>query len=120
MMWFEENATAREFWFRRLFSTLMRQIMRFLNGLFVVVICGCTGYDTSQITFQACSDEWVKFVEDQIPTGDDHGHGPDPGSSEWQSTIEFKLGIRGNDNVPAIDSPLRCNYINEQIVKQNS
>ena len=44
-------------------------------------------------------------------TGDGQGHGPDLGSSEWRSVIEFKLGIRGDPSVPPRNSELWCAYI---------
>ena len=50
---------------------------------------------------QPCSDAWYRLVEASLPTGDGQGHGPDPGSDEWKSVIEFRLGIRGKAGVPA-------------------
>jgi len=63
-----------------------------------------------------CSAEWYKMVEKKVISGDGQGHGPDIGSEEWQSVIEFKLGIRGNPQVPKRGSEAWCRYI-DQIVK---
>ena len=41
------------------------------------------------------------------------GHGPDIGSEEWKSVIEFKLGIRGNPDVPDRNSSQWCDYIDK-------
>ena len=43
------------------------------------------------------------------------GHGPDIGSGEWKSVVEFKLGIRGNPDVPDRDSQEWCSYIDALI-----
>ncbi|MFV2057616.1 MAG: hypothetical protein ACC707_14205 [Thiohalomonadales bacterium] len=42
-----------------------------------------------------CATLWIQQVEMLLLTQDSTGHGPDLGSSEWKSVIEFKLGIRG-------------------------
>jgi hypothetical protein len=49
-------------------------------------------------------------VERKVATGDSAGHGPDPGSEEWQSTVEFKLGIQGTDTPPR-NTDAWCVYI---------
>ena len=64
-----------------------------------------------------CSDSWNQFIEEKIPTGDDQGHGPDVGTDEWKSVIEFKLGIRGNPDLPGRDSETWCRHI-DQIVRE--
>lgn len=61
---------------------------------------------------QACTNAWYAKIDSQLITGDGQGHGPDLGSLEWRSVIEFKLGIRGDSNVPARNSALWCDYIN--------
>jgi uncharacterized protein len=58
-----------------------------------------------------CSDAWYRTIEAKLPTGDGQGHGPDLGSEEWKSVVEFKLGIRGKPGVPARDSAAWCTYI---------
>jgi uncharacterized protein len=63
-----------------------------------------------------CSDAWYRSIEEKVPTGDGQGHGPDVGSDEWKSVVEFKLGIRGKSDVPSRDSEAWCRYIN-QIVR---
>ena len=64
---------------------------------------------------QPCTDAWYQSVESAIPSGDGMGHGPDLGSDEWRSVIEFKLGIRGNPEIPERKSPDWCNYIDNFI-----
>ena len=54
-------------------------------------------------------------VELLLPTGDGAGHGPDRGSLEWRSVVEFKLGIRGDPAIPARDTDEWCTYIDERI-----
>ena len=60
-----------------------------------------------------CSDAWYRYMEEKVPTGDGQGHGPDIGSDEWKSVIEFRLDIRGNPDLPARDSEAWCLAIDE-------
>lgn len=64
-----------------------------------------------------CSDAWYRAIDEKVQTGDGQGHGPDIGSDEWKSVIEFKLEVRGNPNVPKRDSEDWCRYI-DQIVSE--
>lgn len=50
---------------------------------------------------------------------DGKGHGPDVGADEWKSVIEFKLGIRGDPNLPDRDSEAWCRQI-DQIVRERA
>jgi len=59
-----------------------------------------------------CGQDWYESVESAINTGDGMGHGPDIGSDEWRSVIEFRLGVRGNADVPDRNSQEWCRYIN--------
>jgi hypothetical protein len=65
-----------------------------------------------------CSDSWYQFVEEQVSTGDGLGHGPDLGSDEWKSVIEFKLGLRDKMDIPRWDSEAWCRHI-DQIVRSD-
>jgi hypothetical protein len=60
-----------------------------------------------------CTDSWERFINDNVPTGDGRGHGPDLGSDEWKSVVEFKLGIRGDSNIPQRDTKAWCAYIDK-------
>jgi uncharacterized protein len=62
-----------------------------------------------------CSDSWYRSIEEKIATSDAQGHGPDIGSDEWKSVVEFKLGIRGKPNLPERDSEAWCSHV-DQIV----
>ena len=64
---------------------------------------------------QPCSDEWNAWVEESVTTGDGQGHGPDFGSDEWKSVVEFRLGVRGDDSVPDRTDPEWCRYIDDKI-----
>lgn len=50
-------------------------------------------------------------IEEKIPTGDGQGHGPGLGSEEWQSVVEFKLGIRDRPSTPDRISDSWCRHI---------
>ncbi|WP_153914287.1 hypothetical protein [Shewanella sp. TC10] len=62
-----------------------------------------------------CDMTYFSEIERLISSGDGQGHGPDIGSEEWQSVIEFKLGVRGQSEVPPRDTPMWCEYIKSQI-----
>jgi hypothetical protein len=62
-----------------------------------------------------CSPSWVAFVDSVLTSGDGSGHGPDLGSGEWKSVIEFKLGVRGNPEVPDRSTPAWCAFVDERI-----
>ena len=79
-----------------------------------IAITGCFENNANQ---QLCTNDWYLLVEKQISTGDSQGHGPDLGSIEWRSTIEFKLGIRDQPEIPALDTEQWCSYINEHFIK---
>lgn len=65
-----------------------------------------------------CSEAWRSMVEEILPTGDGQGHGPDVGSEEWQSVMEFKLGIRGKTEVPALGTDDWCRHIDSVLREQ--
>jgi len=72
-----------------------------------------------QLNAKPCSNAWYILVEEQVVTGDKQGHGPDMGSIEWRSVVEFKLGIRGNKYNPSLTSRQWCKYIdNNYIIKK--
>lgn len=64
-----------------------------------------------------CTQTWYESVESTISSGDGMGHGPDIGSDEWRSVIEFRLGIRGNADVPDRSSDEWCGYIDGLILE---
>ncbi|HEY7774621.1 MAG TPA: hypothetical protein VIC26_15660 [Marinagarivorans sp.] len=84
--------------------------------ILLILIAGCsTKTDSANQTSASpvtCTNNWYQFVENAVQSGDGQGHGPDIGSEEWQSVVEFKLGVRGNPEVPSKDSQAWCDYIN--------
>ncbi|UCX04098.1 MULTISPECIES: hypothetical protein [Shewanella] len=62
-----------------------------------------------------CSDAWYQKVEAVLTSGDGQGHGPDIGGNEWQSVVEFKLGVRGDKSVPQRSTDEWCAFIDEQL-----
>jgi hypothetical protein len=63
---------------------------------------------------------WIRYVGSILSSGDGMGHGPDIGSDEWKSVIEFKLGVRGNTEVPGRSSPEWCRYIDEHLPQEGA
>ncbi|MCC4262916.1 MliC family protein [Oceanimonas baumannii] len=85
---------------------------RILLLLTIPALSACT-----QTTVAPCSPEWAEWVEQKVNTGDGQGHGPDLGSGEWKSVVEFRLGIRGDASVPAHDTPAWCEHIDALVRK---
>ena len=93
------------------------QIKALLLCLFITIInVGCSSKAVQEKQYQACSQEWFQKVEKKILTEDEQGHGPDLGTLEWRSVIEFKLAISNDPNVPALESNQWCDYINEHYI----
>ncbi|AWL10711.1 hypothetical protein HMF8227_00203 [Saliniradius amylolyticus] len=87
----------------------------------LVMIAGCEGARvTDSGDAISCNESWYQLVESLIPTGDGQGHGPDYGSEEWRSVIEFRLGIREDESVPALTSPQWCAYIHRNYIQTSS
>lgn len=91
---------------------------RWLAMCFIVASIGVQASDGKQPGIQVealCSESWSRAIEETISTGDGQGHGPDIGSDEWKSVIEFKLGIRGQSQVPPRNTAAWCQYIDRQV-----
>jgi uncharacterized protein len=89
--------------------------------LFVFVAAACaeaSDSGTASATTTLCSESWYRSIEQHMPTGDGQGHGPDVGSAEWKSVIEFKLGIRDKPNLPSRASEAWCRHV-DQLVRQS-
>lgn len=84
-------------------------------GILIVSSCGLVRNPGAGL--QPCSEQWLQFVEEQLSTGDAEGHGPDVGSMEWRSVVEFKLGVRGDPATPPRETDEWCLYIDEKISK---
>lgn len=87
---------------------------RLLVILLILPLClasACENKIPQNEIFDLCTDSWYQSVELAFPTGDGMGHGPDIGSAEWRSVIEFRIGIRGNAEVPDRNSDEWCRYI---------
>jgi len=92
----------------------MKRLRAFYLCSLLCFLSACLGQATIQTeTPDLCTESWYRAVESTIPSGDGMGHGPDVGSEEWKSVIEFKLGLRGNPTAPDRNSPEWCNYIDE-------
>lgn len=57
---------------------------------FYLTACTNTAPHTLQIP-ETGTNEWVQWVENQVHTTDNQGHGPDIGSEEWCFAVEHKL-----------------------------
>ena len=93
---------------------MKKRLLFFLTTTFIFLY-GCEGKSMEGEVTRLCSESWYQVVEQKIASGDGKGHGPDIGSEEWKSVIEFKLGVRGEPNVPDRDSDEWCRFIDEFI-----
>lgn len=84
----------------------------------VVLVAGCL--EPTLAAQPLCSEPWYRMIEEKVPTGDGQGHGPDIGSEEWRSVVEFKLGVRGKPDVPKRDSEDWCRYIDHMVSAKSS
>ena len=78
---------------------------RYLPFLLIALVA-CPQASDNLISNQApiplCSDSWYRTIEEKVPTSDAQMHGPEIGSEEWKSVIEFKLGRRKAHHTLAI------------------
>lgn len=93
-----------------------------IRGFFTAIFMFVAGFQGSSADPNRpppCSDPWYPYIDGIVVTGDGAGHGPDVGSDEWQSVVEFKLGVRGDSNVPARSSAAWCEFVDERAVKND-
>lgn len=64
---------------------------------------------------ELCAPGWAGEIDTAVSSSDGAGHGPDIGSGEWQSVIEFRLGVRGDPAVPERGSQAWCQFIDERV-----
>lgn len=84
--------------------------------LAIVLISACT-QRVHNVTEPVSSCDMARYQEfdAQLQSGDGMGHGPDIGSDEWKSVIEFLLGLRGAEGLPSHHSPKWCDAIQHAI-----
>jgi len=102
-------------------NTFPRILARFCTAAVPLILIACVPGSNEEAVVEAaktpelCSDEWNRYIDSIISSGDGMGHGPDIGSDEWQSVVEFKLGVRGNPEVPERDAAAWCDFITQRI-----
>ena len=84
---------------------------------FIFILSSCSPDATQEIEKPSCTADQYQRISLSVITGDTQGHGPDTGSDEWKSVVEFKLGIRGNPENPYYSDPDWCAFI-QSIVDQ--
>lgn len=88
-----------------------------LLAIALSTMASCSLQPNQNTTALPCSEDWFVQVEQHTATGDIEGHGPDLGSLEWRHTVEFKLGLRGNTDIPTKNSTAWCEYIDKHIIQ---
>ena len=105
----------------------MNTLLFIINGMFIIILTACSNINDQKTinntpsndkhyTEKLCSVRWYEEVEKKISTSDGNAHGPDLGSTEWRSVIEFRLGIRGSEYIPPLDSEHWCVYIDKHYI----
>ncbi len=89
--------------------------MKFAIAIFVVLSAFSLRVNAGTESAIPCTKEWNQFVDQKLVSGDGQGHGPDLGSDEWKGVVEFKLGIRGQADLPARDSDDWCQLIDQLV-----
>ncbi|MDF1624337.1 MAG: MliC family protein [Pseudohongiella nitratireducens] len=94
----------------------MKLVLAAMTLTLVFLGCSPDNHEPPQLpgttaALQLCTAAWYDSVNAAVQTGDGQGHGPDVGSDEWKSVIEFRLGVRGDPDVPERDTPAWCQYI---------
>ncbi|MGI9280655.1 MAG: hypothetical protein ACR2PX_13690 [Endozoicomonas sp.] len=84
-----------------------------LAGLSIgCLLAGCSSHNGKEPK-SMCTESWYEYVESRVPTGDGMGHGPDPGSLEWRSVVEFRLDLRDQNLLPDRSSNSWCKAIDQ-------
>ena len=79
------------------------------------MLSACAEVSEHNTAENLCTADWFQAVEQEVKTGDDSGHGPDLGSPEWRSVVEFRLNIRDDAGVPDRASHQWCEHIDELV-----
>ncbi len=89
----------------------------FISIALSISACSTHKKENNGSNLQLCSSEWYTSIDIALKTADSSGHGPDIGSMEWKSVVEFRLGIRGNPNIPHASTEQWCAFIDSIIKK---
>lgn len=104
----------------------MLKMNTYLSIFAILVLLGCADTTDGALDIEMqelkdsnaltpCSKAWMVFIDDSITTQDENQHGPDIGSAEWKSTIEYKLNVKNNPEVPDQNSQDWCIYVDEKM-----
>ena len=88
--------------------------------ILLLVTASCVYVSENKAPVSHCTNDWFSLVEEAVGITDGKGHGPDLGSLEWRSVVEFKLGIRGESSNPPLDSDHWCSFIDKNFIKGTS
>ena len=64
--------------------------MKFLAGLFVILLAACGDRAPAPPSDWKT---WAAWAETRYPISDPEGHGPDVGSDEWAMALSRRLGV---------------------------
>lgn len=62
-----------------------------------------------------CTLPWYEHVEAELKISDAEGHGPDLGTAEWKSAVEYRLGVRDKPDFPEPDTSAWCTHVDHLI-----
>ncbi len=90
-------------------------IVAFIGALALLSSPGVLFADQPLQRLMPCTEAWYAHVESVVSSGDGRGHGPDIGSAEWKSVIEFRLGVWDDAGNPDRASVAWCEFIDERV-----
>lgn len=90
----------------------LQQASRLCASLALVAAAsGCISAKVNTLDTGDCAQAQFVEIEQRLSTTDGWGHGPDVGSAEWQSAVEYLLGVDRNARIPAAGSQAWCQHI---------
>lgn len=90
--------------------------LKFLSLLPMLFIIGCAiTEDANGQKSIPCSPQWYQLADKKLSISDEDGHGPDLGSLEWRSAVEFKLDLKNVSDKPEKSSMQWCEYIDKSM-----
>ena len=100
-------------------SSIMKLIAWFKYSYAVVLYLSLLACSAAEVknddSAEACPIPMLASIEGRVSALDSEGHGPDLGSDEWFSAIEFRLGLRGQSALPEKGTNEWCDFLDRHL-----
>ncbi|WP_156904810.1 hypothetical protein [Ferrimonas senticii] len=86
---------------------------KILLALLCVPLVACQSPTVAPQAVEAydCSPTGLERIERYVDSSDGRGHGPDIGSLEWYGSIEHRLKIKQDPQLPPAQTEAWCHYL---------